>query len=182
MPRLPQITTAATDDERRGLLDATERQLGRVPNLYAAMANSPAALRGYLSLRDALVHGALRVAERELLALLVAEENGCDYCVAAHTFRGAKMGMSDEELRSAGGGEHRRPHTRAVLQLAKEVLATKGRVGDEYLAEARAAGVSDEEISEVVAHVALNTLSNFFSHVAEPELDFPAVDLTPVAQ
>ncbi|MFE5504936.1 carboxymuconolactone decarboxylase family protein [Amycolatopsis japonica] len=168
MPRIPQLT------EHPSLTDV-RAQLGRVPNLYAAMANGPAALSGYLALRDALTRGELTARERELLALFTAQRNECGYCLAAHTFRGEKMRIPAEELDKAREAESPDPHTRAVLRLADAVMAHRGRVPDERLAEARADGVTDAQVAEVVAHIALNVLSNYFNHVAEPDLDFPEV-------
>jgi alkylhydroperoxidase family enzyme len=84
------------------------------------------------------------------------------------------MKLSERQLmdtRNASDDDH---HVAAVLDMAREVMRTKGKVSDQKLAEARAAGVTDAELAEVVAHVALNTLSNYFNHLAEPELDFPA--------
>ncbi|MGI5489730.1 carboxymuconolactone decarboxylase family protein [Microtetraspora malaysiensis] len=170
MPRLPQLT-----DDPDGLLEETQRQLGKVPNLYAALANGPAALAGYLAMRDHLTRGVLRARLREKIALLVAQENRCTYCVSAHTMRGKRMGMTDEELaltREAGDAD---PHDDAVLRLTREIVRTGGRVGDEELASARAENVTDAELAEIVAHVALNTLSNYFNHLAQPDLDFPEV-------
>ncbi|MDP9870114.1 MULTISPECIES: carboxymuconolactone decarboxylase family protein [Streptosporangium] len=170
MPRLPQLT-----DDPEGLLEETQRQLGRVPNLYAALANGPAALRGYLAMRDALTRGVLRARLREQIALLVAQENRCTYCVSAHTMRGTRMGLSEEELKLTRDGHDADPHADAVLQITREVVQAGGRVGDESLARARQAGVTDAELAEIVAHVALNTLSNYFNHLARPDLDFPEV-------
>ncbi|NUR71535.1 MAG: carboxymuconolactone decarboxylase family protein [Hamadaea sp.] len=169
MPRLAQVT-----DDPTGLLDRVRQQLGKVPNLYATMANGPAALDGYLALRGHLVKGKLTARLREQLALLVAQENGCDYCVAAHTFRGKLMKLTDEELLATRVAEDANPHAEAVLRLARDVMRTRGKVDDGTLAEVRAAGVTDAEIAEVVAHVALNVMSNYFNHLAQPELDFPA--------
>lgn len=178
MTRIPPLAVDHADDEQRRLLSDTQRQLGRVPNLYASMAHSPAALRGYLGLRDALAGGALGPVERELLALLVAQDNDCEYCVSAHSFRGDRMRISGEDLARARHADSPNPHTRAVLRLARSVLAQRGRVADDELAEARAAGVTDAEVLEVVAHVALNALSNYVNHVARPPLDFPRVSTT----
>ncbi|WP_067138897.1 carboxymuconolactone decarboxylase family protein [Microtetraspora malaysiensis] len=170
MSRLPQLT-----EDADGLLEETRRQLGKVPNLYAALANGPAALAGYLAMRDHLTRGVLRARLREKIALLVAQENRCTYCVSAHTMRGKRMGMTDEELaltREAGDAD---PHDDAVLRLTREIIRTGGRVGDVELARARAENVTDAELAEIVAHVALNTLSNYFNHLAQPDLDFPEV-------
>jgi uncharacterized peroxidase-related enzyme len=174
-PRIPHITAETADAEQSVLLDATKRQLGRVPNLYATLVNSPAALRGYLALRESLAEGVLTERQREQLALLVAQENDCDYCVAAHTMRGERLlKMTKDELLATRRAEDPDPHTAAILSVSAAAVRTGGRVGDDLMAGARAAGVSDAELAEIVAHVALNTLSNYFNHLARPVLDFPA--------
>jgi uncharacterized peroxidase-related enzyme len=170
---MPRIAPPDTDDS--GLLAEVEKQLGRVPNLYATMAASPAALDGYLAMRDKLSHGTLRLRVREQLALLVAQQNGCTYCVSAHSLRASKLGLSDDDLVRTRAADSEDPHTRAVLRTARAVMRTRGRVSDDELADARAAGVTDAELGEIVAHVALNTPSNYFNHLAQPELDFPEV-------
>ncbi|MEV0296609.1 carboxymuconolactone decarboxylase family protein [Nocardia sp. NPDC050710] len=173
MSRLPLITAETADTEQAALLTEVKRQLGRVPNLYAALANSPATLRGYLSLRDALTGSKLDARTREQLALLVAHENGCDYCIAAHTMRAGRMGFSENEIADTRAARADDPHADAVLRFAHTVLHERGRVDDDLLESVRQRGVTDAELSETVGHVALNILSNYFNHVAEPELDFP---------
>ncbi|MFF3843151.1 carboxymuconolactone decarboxylase family protein [Streptomyces sp. NPDC001930] len=176
MPRLPQLTVETADEEQRELLEGTLKQLGKLPNLYAALANGPAALRGYLAMREALVGGSFSARQREQLALFIAQHNDCTYCVSAHTLRGGKVGLSDQELLDTRHGtDAGDPHMDQVLRFAGAVMATGGRVTDASLADARAAGVTDAEIAEIVGHVALNVLSNFFNHVAQPDLDFPLV-------
>lgn len=170
MSRLPQLK-----EDPDGLLPKVKAQLGRVPNLYATMANGPAALTGYLALREQLLTGVLSERLREQLALFIAQENGCDYCVAAHTFRGQKLlKMTDTEIAATRVADDADPHAAAILTVAREVMRTKGRVDDDTLDAARAAGVTDAELAEIVAHVALNVLSNYFNHLAKPDLDFPA--------
>jgi uncharacterized peroxidase-related enzyme len=181
MSRLPQLTADRATDEQRALLQETERQLGRTPNLYATMANAPAALRGYLAFRDALVGGILSARAREQLALLIAAENSCDYCVAAHTFRGRRMRLDGAELDRTLRADSEDAHVAALLRFAREVLRTGGQVPDAALEEARATGLTDADLAEAIAHVALNTYSNLFSQVAEPELDFPAPELARAA-
>lgn len=176
MPRIAQLTPDTAGPDQRDLLAATHRQLGRTPNLYASLANGPAALRGYLALRDALTGGALTERLREQLALLVAQENDCLYCVSAHTLRGARLlAMTPDELLATRRAEDADPHARAVLRTAAALVRGRGRIDDDVLDRARRDGVTDEELAEIVAHIALNTLSNYFNHLAEPELDFPAV-------
>lgn len=173
MPRIPRSAVEADEGEQSELLDAVKRQLGRIPNLYRSMAAGPAALRGYLALRDALSRGVLGARVRELLALLVAAENSCGYCVSAHTMRGGLMGIGEDDLLAARRAESADPHTEAILRVAREIVRTRGRVSDEVLEQVRSAGVTDAELAEVTAHVALNTFANYFNHLARPELDFP---------
>ncbi|MFF7245423.1 carboxymuconolactone decarboxylase family protein [Embleya sp. NPDC008237] len=157
------------------LLARVAKQLGRVPNLYAALASGPAALEGYLAMRDHLTRGVLRPRLREQLALLIAQENECTYCVSAHSLRGGLIGLTEEQLLATRDGHDADPHTDAILGLARAVVRTRGRVSDADRAAARAAGVTDAEQAEIVAHIALNTLSNYYNHLARPELDFPEV-------
>lgn len=183
MPRITKVTPETADAEQHDLLDATKRQLGRVPNLYATLVQSPAALRGYLALRDSLLTGVLTDRHREQLALLTAQENDCDYCVAAHTMRGERLlKMSPEELLETRRAHDADPHADAILRIAADLVEHRGQVSDEALEKARAAGVTDAEFAEIVAHVALNVLSNYFNHLAQPDLDFPsAPPLDPAA-
>ncbi|GAA2104763.1 carboxymuconolactone decarboxylase family protein [Kitasatospora saccharophila] len=176
MSRLTQLTAETASEEQRELLEGTLKQLGKIPNLYAAMANGPAALRGYLALRGALVGGSFGNREREQLALFIAQRNNCTYCVSAHTMRGGKVGLTQDELLATRRGTDADPRMDQVLRLTASMMDTGGRVTDEEIEAAHRAGVTDAEISEIVAHIALNVLSNYFNHVAQPDLDFPPVD------
>jgi uncharacterized peroxidase-related enzyme len=174
------VTAPDLSPEQHHLLTQTRAQLGKVPNLYATIANGPAALRGYLALREALAGGALSDRTREQLALLVAQDNGCAYCVAAHTLRGTRLhGMSEAQLEQTRHAHDDDPHTDAVLRVARAVLRTGGRVDDVLVDHARQAGVTDEELMEIVGHVALNVFSNYANHLAQPDLDFPPVAVEP---
>ncbi|MFC0681257.1 carboxymuconolactone decarboxylase family protein [Lysobacter korlensis] len=169
MPRLH-----AVDHDSTGLLEQTRRQLGRVPNLYASMAAGPAALSGYLAMRDALTDGELTPRLREQIALLVAQLNACTYCVSAHALRSSRLlHMSAQEVSDTRSGLDADPHAQAVLTLTRRLVEDRGRVADADITDARAHGVTDGEMAEITAHIALNTLSNYFNHLAQPELDFP---------
>ncbi len=178
MTRIPSIDPTTAQGRAKELLDATQAQLGRIPNLYGSMAQSPAALDGYLAFRGALGKGALSMPMRERIALLTATINDCGYCVAAHTFRGAKIGLSTTELAAAQKSQSSDPKSMAALQFVDVLLQHRGVVTDADFAKVKSHGWSDEEIGEIVAHVALNVFSNYFNHVAAPALDFPAAAIT----
>ncbi len=177
MQRINLIDPAHATGRAKELLDKTQAQLGRVPNLYKAMANSAAALDGYLSFRGALVQGKLTAPLREQIALLTAALNACEYCVSAHAFRGQKLGLLPEELALNQTAVASDLKTQAALTFVKTLMKKSGAIDDAEFNALKAAGWSDEEAGEIVAHVALNVFSNYFNHVAQPELDFPLTRL-----
>jgi alkylhydroperoxidase family enzyme len=86
-PRLrTPATIAAAPEASRPLLEDVKKLLGVVPNLFRMVANSPAALQGYVGMLGALGRGALSAATQERIALAIAELNACDYCLSAHTY------------------------------------------------------------------------------------------------
>lgn len=175
MPRLTQITSDAANRDQSELFAAVQAKLGRVPNLMRAMANAPAALRGYLELNGALGSGTgLTAKQRELIALTVAESNGCEYCLAAHSTLGKMAGLSPEAIAAARRGDGVEREHQALARFVQAILHRRGRIDDQQLASFRAAGFSDEAITEVVGHVALNIFTNYFNNLAETEVDFPA--------
>lgn len=178
MTRIASIDPTITNGRVKELLDATKTQLGRIPNLYASMAQSPAALDGYLAFRGALGKGVLSMPMRECIALLTAAINDCGYCVSAHTFRGAKVGLSEGELAAIQKSQSEDPKIMAALRFVEILLKRRGLISDEDFAQVKLLGWSDEELGEIVAHVALNVFANYFNHVAVPAVDFPAAAIT----
>ena len=167
----------AAPDASRPLLEAVKRQLGTVPNLFRMVAASPAALEGYLSLSGALGKGALRPEIREMIALAVAERNGCAYCLSAHAYLAKNLArLDDAEIAANRIGRSYDPVADAALKFAASVMENRGRVSDADLAQIRAAGLGDAEIVEIVLHVALNSWTNYINNVAETDIDFPVVN------
>jgi uncharacterized peroxidase-related enzyme len=160
------------------LLAQVQKSLGLTPNMTKVMANSPALLQSYLALSGAVAAGALKPAVRERLAIATAQLNGCEYCLSAHTYIGANIAKVDAaELDSARRAESDDAHVAALLQLSNTIAENAGDVNDVELKTAREAGVTDEEIGEVVANLALNILTNYFNVLANVENDWPLVSL-----
>ncbi len=176
MPRLQPVDHQGSSGAQRELLDRVKKQMRRVPNLMATLAHSPAALRTYLDAREDLAAGILPARLREQIALVVAEENQCEYCLAAHSAVGQSLGLTHDELLGSRRGVLDDARVTAALQFARVVVENRGWVKDEDLAAVREAGFGDAEITEIVANVALHVLANYFDHVARPEVDFPKVD------
>jgi uncharacterized peroxidase-related enzyme len=180
MSRLPQVDPATASGKTAELFDAVEKTFGVNPNMTKVMANSPALLEGFLGLFGALSKGVLTAPVRERLALTTAEANSCDYCLSAHTYIGANIAHVDGgELERARLGKSDDPHTEALLQLSGEILAARGAVSDDVLRDARAAGVTDAEIGEVIGHLAMNVLTNYLNVLGQVEIDWPVVTAHP---
>ena len=187
MSRL-QIPATITDAPAASqpFLEAVNKKLGVVPNLFRLMANSPAALEGYLGLAAALTKGSLPAQTGERIALAVAEINGCDYCMSAHSYLGKNVAkLDDAEIFANRNGGSNEPTAAPAVQLlssvkpatyiAAKVAHTRGRVSDEDLRVVKEAGYTDAQIVEIVVHVALSVLTNYANVVANTEIDFPVV-------
>lgn len=175
MSRIPPVDRNTTTDSVRKNFDAVQKQLGVVPNMMRTMAQSPSVLEGYLGFGAALRRGLLSVGLQEQIALAVAETNSCDYCLSAHTALGRGAGLSNDELAASREARATDPKAAAALQFAQAVVERRGDVRDQDLALVRAAGYSDGEIAEIIAHVALNVFTNYFNRAAQTDIDFPLV-------
>ncbi len=181
MSRLNAIEPSSATGKAKDLLNAVKAKLGIVPNMTKVMANSPAVLEGYLGLSGALGGGLLDAKTREQLALVTAQSNHCDYCLSAHTAIGKMVGLKPEEIAESRLGHGSNPRTTAALKFATRVLDERGAIRDADLAEVRAAGFNDGEIAEIIAHVALNILTNYFNIATDVEIDFPKVSFAKAA-
>lgn len=156
------------------LLAAVQQQLGMVPNLMKLLARSPAALEGYLSLNGALGKGKLSAGLRERIALAVAEFNGCDYCLSAHSYLAKHVAkLNDDEIAAARDFSSADARQAAALRFALNVAEQRGRVADAELAALRGAGFDEAETLEIVLTVALNILTNYINNAAATAVDFP---------
>jgi uncharacterized peroxidase-related enzyme len=153
--RIAPVEPSQATGQAKELLAAVQSKLGVTPNLMKTLAHSPAALEGYLSLNAALAKGQLPAKVREQLALAVAQENRCEYCLAAHTLLGKNAGLKPEQIIAARKGHSEDAKSGAELELANQILTSRGNLSDTQLAAARAAGVSDGEIAEVYETVTL---------------------------
>ncbi len=181
MSRIAVPAREATPAASQPLLDAVEKQLGVVPNLFRLIGLSPAALQGYLGLNGALTK-ALDVKTRERIAIAVAQINGCDYCLSAHTYLGLNLARIDAaEIALNRQGASSDSKANAAVAFAARVTKARGRVSDADLASVRAAGFTDAQIVEIVAMVAENVFTNFLNEVAGTPIDFPAVHAADIA-
>jgi len=177
MPRITPLELRQAAPSVRSTLDAVKSKIGMVPNLYATFAKSPATLEAFLGFSESLASGRLSPAQREIVALAVGQANTCQYCLSAHTMVGKSVGLSESHISDARQGRSVDPLDNAIAGFAAKLVEERGNVSDGELVAARNAGLDDELILEVLANVAINTLTNYASHIAQTDIDFPPVSL-----
>ncbi len=177
LSRLALVDPALATGKAKDLLEGVQRQLGAVPNFLRVLANSPAALGGFLELNGALHAGRLERTLTERIALLAAESNGCQYCVSAHTTLAEQAGLEQAEIEAARRGTSSEPRADAAVRFAKAVLDNKGDGTNAELDALRDAGFDDGQVAELIAQLALNTLTNYVGKVGQIDIDWPEVAL-----
>ena len=177
MSHVPLIDAAHTTADRAAVLTQIQQAFGTVPNMFRAVAHSPAALRSMWGSFGALGDGSIPAKLGEQLAVAVANRNACEYCLAAHTALGRKAGASAEEMAAAQAGHAADPKTDAALRFALALVEQCGQVSGDDVRRLREVGFTDEGIVEIVAHVALNLFTNYVNVALEVPVDFPKVAL-----
>lgn len=176
MPRInlqPQNAPVASQPA----LDQIRQAFGTVPNMFKAVAHSPAALNSLWSAFGALGAGTLGAKLGEQLAVAIANRNRCEYCLAAHTALGQKAGATAAEMEAARGGQSGDARTAAALRFALKIVEQRAQLDDADVVELRNAGFDDEHIVEIIAHVALNLYTNYVNLALNVPVDFPKVAL-----
>jgi uncharacterized peroxidase-related enzyme len=175
---MSRLTVPSRDDAPKAsqaLLDAVHRQLGVVPNLFRLVAQSPVALEGFTAFSGALKK-TLDAKTRERIALAVAQVNGCDYCLSAHSYLAANLAkLSSEEIALNRKGASGDQKADAAVHFAAKVTQERGHVSDADVAAVRLAGFNDGQIVEIIALVAENCFTNFLNETAKTDIDFPIV-------
>jgi uncharacterized peroxidase-related enzyme len=138
-------------------------------------------LQGVLGLNGAL-DGALDVKTRERIALAVAQMNGCDYCLSAHSYLALNLAKLDgAEITLNRHGSSADAKANAAVAFAARVALQRGKVSEADVQAVQAAGYGDAQILEIIAVTAENVLTNLFNNAVQTEIDFPVVHATDLA-
>lgn len=172
-----------TSGELKATLEAVKAKVGMLPNLYAVMAKAPSILKNALGASENLGQASLGAQIGEQIAIAIANENGCAYCLSAHTAIGKMVGVSDADLNAAQFAEASDPKAQAAIDLALELNAHYGYGSNTQGVVQRAydAGLSEQEVLEVVGFVGINILTNITNGVAKTAIDFPEVQVKEAA-
>jgi len=177
MARIHVVTHETANAEQKALFAAIESQLGIVPNFLKVFANSPPALQAFLGLHGIANSGALDAQTRERIALALAQQNACEYCLSAHTAIARKAGLDGAEMEANRAGASQDAKAAVAVKFARALVEHTGEVTNDELQEVRRAGYSDAEIVEIITHVGLNLLTNILGKASRVDIDFPKVEL-----
>ncbi len=177
MSRINLVDPKSATGTSAELLGDIHAAFGATPNMFKAVANSPAALASMWGSFGALGTGRLGAKLGEQIAVAVADRNDCHYCLAAHTALGRKAGASAQEMAGAQRGQSDDPRTAAALSFARKLVDARGQIADSDITALRVVGYDDQDIVEVIAHVALNLFTNYINVALAVPVDFPGVKL-----
>jgi uncharacterized peroxidase-related enzyme len=178
MSRLSIPSPADVPADTQAVLDKVGAQFGFVPNMFGTLASNPAALDVVMTLQ-AKTRGFLDAKTRHTIALAVSDANGCDYCLAIHTYSSSVLGkMSHDDIELARHGASHDPKRAAAARFALRVMETRGKVSDEDFTAVRAAGYTDAEILSIVTVTVQFMLTNFINNVNATDVDIPAPSAT----
>src|SRR3954469_10935401 len=176
MSRLNVPSPDDVPDGGEGILDNVGAQFGFVPNMFTTLASNPTVLDVVMTLQGSLSR-VLDAKTRHTIALAVSQANGCDYCLAMHTYVSSELGgMSSDDIDLARAGSSIDPKRAAVARFAQQVVESRGQVSDADLAAVRGAGYTDPEILAIVTVAVQVLLTNFINNVNQTDIDIPVVN------
>ena len=146
---------------------------GYIPNLIGLLANAPTALETYRTVGAINRRNSLTPTEREVVQITAAVTNGCAFCVAGHTaFSIKQIQMNDDLLEALRNRTpiDTDPKLDTLAKFTIAVINTKGRVGDEALADFLE-GYTHENALDVVLGVSLATLCNYANNLANTPIN-----------
>ena len=158
------------------IFDTLKKRVGKVPNLYATIGYSSHALKAFLEFDATLSAGLFSAKEREAIALIVSEVNGCAYCLAGHTAAAVMRGFTKEETLDIRRGHTADDKLNAIIALAKSITVNKGKGDEADLENFYAAGFDEAALMELIGLVTVRIFTNYAFVNTEIPVDFPAAE------
>ena len=165
-------TIESAPDGSKPILEQLEKQVGFVPNLAATMAESPSLLEAFTTLRAIYGRGSFNSIEREAIALAVSFDNNCTYCMAAHSTFAKMNGIQEDDLELLRDGKPpTTPRLRAVSDLARQVVRSKGRLSAEDVRVFLRAGFTQAQLLEILVGISMTAIANYMHNIAKTPID-----------
>lgn len=177
MARVAIPTKDTAPVKSQPILDSLEKGLGKLPNFFALISQSPDTLKAVTDMH-ATLGKSIGPQTRERIHIAVAEVNGCEYCVSAHTYIGGKLaGLSPEDLALNRQGRSTDPKADTVVAFVQKVAKSRGHIEDADIEALRDAGFSDAQIIDIVAELAFSFVTNLFNNTFATDIDFPVISV-----
>lgn len=173
MKVLKALKNEQVNDSTQAIFSNIKKKVGKVPNLYAAMGNSPQLLSGFLAFEATLKQGAFSAKENEAIALAVSQTNQCNYCLAAHSAIGKMLGYKENEVQDIRKGFTVDPKLNALLTLATELTEKRGKAAEETINQFLAVGYTPQAFAELIGLVAVRNITNYIYSNGDFKIDFP---------
>ncbi|GHH38849.1 carboxymuconolactone decarboxylase family protein [Lentzea cavernae] len=137
------------------------------------MADSPALINAFFSAYGHFCdEGTFAPDERQVLLLSNAVANRSEWAVAFHTLEALTEGVEPSAVEAIRQGMlPKNPRMAALSSFTQSVIELRGQVDDAELAAFQAAGFTGEQVLEVIAGVAVSTMSNYLANIARPPLE-----------
>ena len=171
---LPLKSSNEAEPEAKALLEATQKKMGFVPNMYKAMANSSGLLntyiQGYNAFREKSGFSSI---EQEVIFLSISQANGCEYCMAAHSFLAEAASGVPSDVTAAILNDKPIPEMQlSTLSIFTHVMVEKRGLPEQAEVDAFfSAGYNDKHILEIIHAIAIKTISNYTNHIFLTEVD-----------
>jgi len=170
---LKAVDEVSAPDASKEILQATLDQLGRIPNMYALMANSPGLFKTYRLGYDAFrSESGFDKTEQEVVFLTISRFHECTYCVAVHSAIADMNRVAPEVTDAIRNGDSIKDEKLESLRNFTTVMLTmRGRPQPTDLSKFLASGFSELQVLEIILAIAVKTVSNYSNHLFDTELD-----------
>jgi len=171
---LSPVALENAEPRAKAVLEKAKASVGFIPNMYASMVNSPGLLQTYLDGYVAFrAHSGFTPAEQEVVFLTISRDNGCDYCMAAHSMIAEKVSKVPADVLAAlrSNASIADPRLAALSTFTSHMFTTRGRPAAANLKAFLDAGYKEAQVLEIILALAVKTLSNYANHVNNPKVD-----------
>ena len=156
----------------RPMLKQAKDNFEFVPNILGVMSGAPALLKAYMTVSGIFDETSFSPTERQIIMLSASHENGCKYCMAAHSAMASMQNVPDHVIEALRNNEPiQDAKLEALRNLTRDMVETRGHPPADTLKAFKAAGYDDSHVLEVILGVGMKTLSNYTNHLAETPLD-----------
>lgn len=174
MTRIPTVKAEAAEGQVKEILDEIRKAFGMIPNLFLTYAHHPPLLEAnWHKVKKVMMEGDLSRKNKEAIALLVSQDNGCKYCVAAHSGALKSIGVSDDEIKNIAENLDEAdfsPMEKALIRFARKANSAPNAVSNQDFQDVKATGAEDAQIIEALGVMEVFTAFNKFLDTLDVEL------------